>query len=178
MLVFEGESMWKAIHIPNSTTAYLLFAPAILLAGGLGCTVHSVNQMPDSQVPISGSPPTSVDSQQQVLPVPPEGTPGDKIRSLWARSLPSIQSDAAAGLTDNQYLYFRDSLLKPWLVLQSEFAHPLAIAPERITSEVITLIDTVYGYPGYPQETRERNRRTFDLRSAVAALNEKIQDLP
>ena len=170
--------MWEVIHIPNSRTAWLVLALSCLVATILACVIHSSKQKPDSQVSISETSPASVEFQHRVFSVPPEGTPGDRIRKMWVMSYPLIQSDAAAGLTDSQYLFFREPLLKPWLVLQSELAHPMAIAAERITSEVITLIDTVYGYPGYPRETRERNRRSFDLPSAVARLNEKIQALP
>jgi hypothetical protein len=116
-------------------------------------------------------------SAGQSLLVSSSDTPGDRIRKQWAQSRESILTDGQAGLSDSRYLALREPLFKAWLQLQAELAHPGAIAGERTVSEVLRLIDQVYGYPGYSQAEREAERQTGQVWKVIGELDKKINAL-
>jgi hypothetical protein len=116
-------------------------------------------------------------SAGQGLLVSSSATPGDRIRNQWAQSRETILTDAQAGLSDSRYLALREPLFKAWLQLQAELAHPQAIAGERTVSEVLRLIDQVYGYPGYSQAEREAERQTGQVWKVIGELDKKIKAL-
>lgn len=121
--------------------------------------------------------PAAARSTGRNLSLPQSRTAAERVQELWARSRPVILADADARLSDSQYLRLREPLFHVWVQLQSELAHPKAIEAERTTSQVIMLIDQVYGYPGYPELQRNSLRQAAQLRRAVVEIDQRIKTL-
>jgi hypothetical protein len=142
----------------------------------VACTSNANRPLPDVQKR-SEAPPVDEKPQHPTFSVPRSATPGDRLRKLWAESRPFIQNDAQANLSGSQYLLRREPLFKAWIELQSDLAKPESIAAERATSEVILLIDEVYGYPGYSEAVRKTHRQNIDLHKTLAELDETMNAL-
>jgi len=113
--------------------------------------------------------------------VPEEGTPGQRVRKLWESTGPVMKADAQANLADREYQDKRTPLFSVWVTLQGKLS--LAVEKDekaqRIIPEVLKFIDNLYGFPGFTQERREKDRETakkfFDKR--YGKLEEEIKAL-
>lgn len=109
-----------------------------------------------------GSGPQAREAKAGGFTVPEEGTPGQRVRKLWESTGPVMKADAKANLTDREYQNKRTPLFSVWVTLQGK----LSLAPEkddraqRIIPEVLKFIDNLYGFPGFTQERREKDRET------------------
>ncbi|HOD76589.1 MAG TPA: hypothetical protein PKJ17_11200, partial [Syntrophorhabdaceae bacterium] len=113
--------------------------------------------------------------------VPEEGTPAERVRKLWESTGPIMKVDAQANLIDREYQNKRTPLFSVWVTLQGK----LSLAPQkderaqRVIPEVLKLIDDLYGFPGFTEERREKDRETakkfFDKR--YGRLEEEIKAL-
>lgn len=128
-----------------------------------------------------GSGPQAREAKAGGFTVPEEGTPGQRVRKLWESTGPVMKADAKANLTDREYQNKRTPLFSVWVTLQGK----LSLAPEkddraqRIIPEVLKFIDNLYGFPGFTQERREKDRETakkfFEKR--YGKLEEQIKAL-
>ncbi|HNT44583.1 MAG TPA: hypothetical protein PKN85_08980 [Syntrophorhabdaceae bacterium] len=113
--------------------------------------------------------------------VPEEGTPAERVRKLWESTGPIMKVDAQANLIDREYQNKRTPLFSVWVTLQGK----LSLAPQkderaqRVIPEVLKFIDDLYGFPGFTEERREKDRETakkfFDKR--YGRLEEEIKAL-
>jgi hypothetical protein len=113
--------------------------------------------------------------------VPEEGTPGQRVKTLWESTGPVMKADARAKLGDKEYQGKRTSLFSVWVTLQGK----LSLATEKdekaqqVIPEVLKFIDNLYGFPGFTEERRENDRETakkfFDER--YRKLDEEIKKL-
>jgi hypothetical protein len=172
----EDRYVSEEAHIRLSPGQFRILAQCFLLMIAVACASESNRSIPSNGT--TESPATvSEESTRRTFAVPQSGTPADRVRSLWTQSRAVILSDAQAELNDSQYLVRREPLFKAWVQLQAELAHPQAIAAERTTSEVLTFIDQVYGYPGYSEDERRKHRQNSEVQEGFAELDRKIKAL-
>jgi len=125
--------------------------------------------------------PALTKSAQTRLPDPELGTPGQRIRKLWAESKLTIKTDAEAKLSEPEYQARRGPLFRSWLDLQSQLSllgRPEGIMGERAVSEILALINRVYGYPGYSETERQQRRRNTDVMKELLRLDRRVKALP
>jgi len=113
--------------------------------------------------------------------VPAEGTPGERVKKLWEATGPVIKADAQANLGDKEYQDKRTPLFSVWVMLQGKLslAEQKDEEAQRAIPEILKFIDNLYGFPGFKQERREKDRETakkfFDKR--FTRLDEQIKAL-
>jgi len=113
--------------------------------------------------------------------VPEEGSITERMRSLWGMTMPVIRAEAFAGLSDDEYQARRIPLYSAWVTLQQANAN--AQLPdkevEQLISEVLGLIDHVYGFPGTPAAEREARRQDkARTQSLLDDIGKRIQTQP
>jgi hypothetical protein len=126
-------------------------------------------------------PTASKESTQKAPSIPQSGTPGERVRKLWAESKLVIKADAEANLSEAEYQARRAPLFRAWLDLQSvlsQLGRPDGIMGERAASEVLVLISRVYGYPGYTETERQQRRRNTNVTKELLELDQRIKTLP
>jgi len=113
--------------------------------------------------------------------VPADGTPSEQVKKLWESTAPVIRADARAKLGDREYQEKRTPLFSAWVMLQGKLslAETKDEKTQRAIPEVLKLIDSLYGFPGYSPERREKDRETvkksFDQR--FQKLDQQIKSL-
>jgi len=113
--------------------------------------------------------------------VPEEGTPGERVRKLWGSTGPVMKVDAQANLSDKEYQEKRTPLFSVWVTLQGKLslAAQKDEKTERVIPEVLKFIDNLYGFPGFTEDRRGKDRATakkyFDSR--YEKLDEEIRKL-
>jgi len=148
----------------------LLIHPGCTAEGEIGSGPQAAKSEPQAREAKAGG-----------FTVSEEGTPGQRVRKLWESTGPVMKADAKANLTDREYQNKRTPLFSVWVTLQGK----LSLAPEkddraqRIIPEVLKFIDNLYGFPGFTQERREKDRETakkfFEKR--YGKLGEQIKAL-
>jgi hypothetical protein len=139
------------------------------------------NQSIDKQSSSKPARPASKESAHTGLPGPKLGTPGQRIRKLWAESKLVIKADAEAKLSEAEYQARRVPLFRTWLDLQSQLSflgRADGITGERTVSEVLALINRVYGYPGYTETVRQQRRRNTNVMKELLELDRRVKTLP
>lgn len=118
------------------------------------------------------------------LVTPNTGTAPERVRELWAATRPVILADAAAGLSDAEYLKRRLRVFDPWVGLQVGIAADHLKGPEvapanKLIVEVLGLIDRVYGIPFYSEKKRSdiRARTLKRIEQRLAAVDRKVAGL-
>jgi hypothetical protein len=127
------------------------------------------------------APAASKESTHNAPSIPKSGTPGERLRKLWAESKLVIKADAEAKLSEAELQARRKPLFRAWLDLQSELSllgRPDGIMGERAASEVLVLISRVYGYPGYTESERRQRRRNTNVTKELLELDQRIKTLP
>jgi hypothetical protein len=92
-----------------------------------------------------------------------------------------IKADAEAKLSEAEYQARRAPLFRAWLDLQSQLSllgRADGIMGERSTSDVLALINRVYGYPGYTETERQQRRRNTNVTKELLELDRRIKTLP
>lgn len=113
--------------------------------------------------------------------VPADGTPGERVKKLWESTSPVIRADARATLGDKEYQDKRTSLFSAWVMLQGKLslAEPKDEKAQRIIPEILKMIDNLYGFPGFDQARREKDReiakKYFDER--FQKLDQQVKGL-
>ena len=156
-----------------------ILAITVFLMAAPGCSGSSRDE---------GSKPAGDKKEPQVrqvkaggFTVPAEGTPGERVKKLWEVTGPVMKADAQANLGDREYQDKRTSLFSVWVTLQGKLslAEPKDEKAQRTIPEVLKFIDNLYGFPGFKQERREKDRATakkyFDKR--YNKLDEQIKAL-
>jgi hypothetical protein len=175
-------------YLPNRRAVLIRLSLSCLLVIALACNPDSKsskqtthNQSIDKQSSIRPAAPASKESAHTGLPGPKLGTPGQRIRTLWAESKLVIKADAEAKLSEAEYQARRGPLFRTWLDLQSQLSllgRPDGITGERTVSEVLALINRVYGYPGYTETDRQQRRRNTNVMKELLELDRRIKTLP
>ncbi|MDA8432744.1 MAG: hypothetical protein M0Z60_07260 [Nitrospiraceae bacterium] len=151
--------------------------------GLLACMLFSMLAAGCTKAPDSGKtePGRTVGEKQELsIKVPESGTLNDRVRALWATTLPIIKTDAAAGLSDADYQARRLPLFSAWVTLQQQNANAPANDTQlsKVIPRILELLDHVYGFPGTPAEKRIKERQNAgrtayliaDIERQVAAL--------
>ncbi|MDA8103944.1 MAG: hypothetical protein M0Z71_01060 [Nitrospiraceae bacterium] len=129
----------------------------------------------------SGPGESASEKQELSIKVPESGSLADKVRSLWATTLPIIKNDAAAGLSDADYQARRLPLFSAWVTLQSQNASDPKTDEQigRLIPRILELIDHLYGFPGTPAERRIKERQNKGRTDyLIADIEKQIQALP
>jgi hypothetical protein len=144
-----------------------ILVPVCMLLAQPGCTGEE-EKSPGSKG--ANAEPQARQAKAGGFTVPEEGTPGQRVRMRWEETGPVIKGDARANLGDREYQSKRTPLFSVWVTLQGK----LSLAPEkdekaqRVIPEVLKFIDNLYGFPGFAEERREKDRETakkfFDKR--------------
>jgi hypothetical protein len=170
---------WSILLFRLSLSCFLLVAVA--------CDPHSkrnqqnVSQQSRDKQTSRPATPTPKESARTALSSPPSETPGQRIRKLWAESKLVIKADAEAKLSEAEYQARREPLFRTWLDLQSQLSmlgRPDGIMGERAVSEILALINRVYGYPGYSETERQQRRRNTDVMTELLRLDRRVKTLP
>ncbi len=127
------------------------------------------------------TPPQARPAKAGGFTVPEEGTPAERVTKLWESTGPVMKADSQANLDDREYQEKRTPLFSVWVTLQGKLS--LAARKDekaqRVIPEVLKFIDNLYGFPGFTQERREKDRETakkfFDKR--YSKLEEQIKAL-
>lgn len=158
--------------------AFCLFAMICLMAVFGGCGESSR----EGTGPSGGK--TGAQGEKQKagdFSVPAEGTWGQRVQKLWEVTGPVMKTDASANLSDKEYQDKRAPLFSVWVTLQGKLslAEPRDENAQRAIPEVLKFIDNLYGFPGFKQERREKDReiakKYFEKR--YNKLNEQIKAL-
>jgi hypothetical protein len=153
----------------------------LLVAVACASNSNSNKQSTNRQSTNRPASPASKESTHRGLTVPQSGTPGERVRKLWAESKLVIKADAEAKLSDAEYQARREPLFRAWLDLQSQLSllgRADGIMGERSTSDVLALINRVYGYPGYTETERQQRRRNTNVTKELLELDRRIKTLP
>lgn len=131
----------------------------------------------------AGNKGAKADSEKQGLSVdvPESGSMTERVRSLWATTLPIIRNDASAGLSDADYQARRVPLFSAWVTLQAR--NGSAAKPSerisRLIPRILELIDHVYGFPGTPRAERIKERQNKGRTEYIIAdIEKQIKALP
>jgi len=125
--------------------------------------------------------PQSRQAKAGAFTVPEEGTPGQRVKELWESTGPVMKMDARANLDDKEYQDRRTSLFSVWVTLQGKLflAADKDERAQRTIPEVLKFIDNLYGFPGFKEERRVKDRETaksnFDER--YSKLDEQMRAL-
>jgi hypothetical protein len=162
----------------NIVHVVCIFVAACMLLALPGCTGEG-EKGPGSQA--AKTEPQTRQAKAGGFTVPEEGTPAERVRKLWESTSPIMKADARANLVDREYQAKRTPIFSVWVTLQGK----LSLAAEKdekaqqIIPEVLKFIDNLYGFPGFTQERREKDRETakkfFDKR--YDKLEEQIKAL-
>lgn len=122
----------------------------------------------------------SVKTELQIK-VPEAGSINDRVRSLWATTMPVIKADASAGLSDAEYQSRRLPLFSAWVMLQqaNTNAQPPVKQVAQVIPDILGLIDHLYGFPGTPAAEREKQRQNRSRTdSLIADIDKQVRELP
>lgn len=119
-----------------------------------------------------------------VVETPQTGNLSQRVKKLWETTLPIIEKDARANLTDEDYQARRTPLFAAWVNLQAVPDENSEVSPEtmagisRIIPRILELIDHVYGFPGFTREEREKKRQNLGRTSyLIKDINEKMKTI-
>jgi hypothetical protein len=178
------KSHWSSSYdLGNQIALAIRFFLYCLLLIAVACASKSNSNKQSSNRQSTNTPasPPSKESTHRGLTVPQSGTPGERIRKLWAESKLVIKADAEAKLSEAEYQARRGPLFRAWLDLQSQLSllgRADGIMGERTASEVLALINRVYGYPGYTETDRQQRRRNTNVMKELLELDRRIKTLP
>lgn len=118
------------------------------------------------------------------LPTPNSGSARERVRQLWVTTRPIVLADAKAGLSDAEYVKRRARVFDSWIGLQigisaDHLEGPGTVEAKKLTVEILSLIDRVYGIPFYNEKKRADIRaRTVDkIEQRLAAVDRKVAGL-
>lgn len=96
-----------------------------------------------------------------VIQVPESGPITVRVRQLWQETRPIIEKDAQAKESDAYYQARRTPLFDAWVKLQ--VANGMLTPPSEDVGQaiprILETIDQVYGFPGYSEAERNKNRQ-------------------
>ena len=103
-----------------------------------------------------------------------------RIHSLWDETVNRIREDLKASLSDAAYLERRDPVLTPWFTVY--FSHRDAFAAAMLeSSEIVDLVNHVYGFSTDPAQQAERERlrsQHTEIEAKIASIQEKVNKIP
>jgi hypothetical protein len=120
-------------------------------------------------------------STELSIKVPESGSLPERVRLLWATTLPIIRADASAGLSDADYQARRLPLFAAWVTLQQQNASDPKTDEQisQLIPRILELIDHVYGFPGTPADRRVKERQNKGRTDyLIADIEKQVQALP